>query len=419
MKRRLAALLALWLLAPGPAARGAEGRIGGYLKLQPAQARHRPDDLAAAFGDRYPTDLSGDLRLLAEARSGPWEWAVHYEVLALAGDTPAAARAAARAGSAPPGGALLPEDERRAVDLTRRLTGDDHVAAVHRLDRLYVGYAAERLVLRLGRQAVTWGEGLVFHPMDLVNPFPPAAVDTEYKAGDDMAYAQWLLPGGADLQAVIVPRRDPDGADLEAGESTLALKFHGFLAGAGVDLLYARRHGEDVAGAGWAVALGGAVWRGAFTLTRLRRGTTAGALVTNLDRSWTWLGRNVHGFAEYYRDGLGQVHVRPATQDPALAGRLERGETFTLGRDYLAAGLDVEATPLFHLLPSAIWNLGDGSGLLLGWFRYDWREDLVLTGGLTLAVGPGGTEFGGWRPRPGAPLAAPGQAAWLRAAWYF
>ena len=35
-------------------------------------------------------------------------------------------------------------------------------------------------------------------PMDLMNPFDPATIDTEYKAGDDMLYFQYLQDGGND-----------------------------------------------------------------------------------------------------------------------------------------------------------------------------------------------------------------------------
>jgi hypothetical protein len=37
--------------------------------------------------------------------------------------------------------------------------------------------------------------------MDLVNPFDPASIDTEYKAGDDMLYVQYLQDNGNDMQA--------------------------------------------------------------------------------------------------------------------------------------------------------------------------------------------------------------------------
>jgi hypothetical protein len=34
-----------------------------------------------------------------------------------------------------------------------------------------------------------WGNGLVFQVLDLFNPFPPNAVDREYKPGSDMLTA--------------------------------------------------------------------------------------------------------------------------------------------------------------------------------------------------------------------------------------
>jgi hypothetical protein len=62
--------------------------------------------------------------------------------------------------------------------------------------------------VRIGRQAITWGNGLIFNPMDLFNPFPPADIQRDYKVGDDMALAQVALPYSADLQLLYVVRRD-------------------------------------------------------------------------------------------------------------------------------------------------------------------------------------------------------------------
>ena len=33
---------------------------------------------------------------------------------------------------------------------------------------------------------MSWGNGLVFQPMDLFNPFTPTAVDRDYKPGNDL-----------------------------------------------------------------------------------------------------------------------------------------------------------------------------------------------------------------------------------------
>jgi len=84
------------------------------------------------------------------------------------------------------------------------------------------------------------------------NPFDPAAIDTEYKTGDDMLYAQYLLDSGDDVQAVWVGRRDQDD-DVDADVSSLAFKYHRFSEASEFDLLVAEHYDESI------VALGGSI----------------------------------------------------------------------------------------------------------------------------------------------------------------
>jgi len=78
-------------------------------------------------------------------------------------------------------------------------------------------------------QFISWGNGMVFTPVDIFNPFDPAAVDKEYKTGDDMLYGQYLFSNGNDLQGVAVVRRDLRTGGVEGDQSSLAFKCHGFL----------------------------------------------------------------------------------------------------------------------------------------------------------------------------------------------
>jgi hypothetical protein len=110
---------------------------------------------------------------------------------------------------------------------------------VLRLDRINIAYTGERTVFRLGRQAISWGNGLLFTPMDIFNPFDPAAVDKEYKTDDDMFYAQYLQNNGNDVQAVAMVRRNLMNGDVEMDESSLAVKYHGFWGTNEYDLLLA------------------------------------------------------------------------------------------------------------------------------------------------------------------------------------
>jgi hypothetical protein len=134
-------------------------------------------------------------------------------------------------------------DDRRWWNLTYSTTDDDKYAMIHRLDRLSVGFTTEKTAWRFGRQAISWGNGMIFTPMDVFNPFDPAAVDKEYKTGDDMLYGQYLLNNGSDLQGVAVVRRDPRSGNVDADQSSLALKYHGFIGMNEFDLLAAELAG--------------------------------------------------------------------------------------------------------------------------------------------------------------------------------
>lgn len=414
-------LLSLAALAAACAAWGGHTQLGGHLKLQYTHTDYRADDLAAVFGHDPSRDTQADFRLKAEHRRGPWEFVAHYEWLALGGDTLEVRRALAALGLLIGDTATgLPDDRRRLFDLTDRITDRPRRAMVQRLDRFSVGYVAPRWALRFGRQVVSWGNGLVFHPLDFVNPFSPIAVDKDYKTGDDMLYGQWLQADGSEVQAILLPRRDPATRDLESDQGTYALKWRWRRGGVDVDLLAARHFGEDLAGVGVVRSVGGAVWRFDAAYTNLDDGGGALALVTNLDYSWNAWGKNFYGYAEYFRSGVGETdRSRYLQPNAALVARLARGELFTRARDYAALGVQAELTPLLHLYVHLIQNLDDGSRIVQLRGVYDWQQDLLLTAGLDLPSGERGTEFGGLAVPGTDAYGHGGRSVYLRVAYYF
>lgn len=403
-------LLALCLISlPALAWQG-----GGHLKLQTSISDYPGDDLMAVYAGRRHTDVGLDLRLKAARRSGDWAAEVHYELLALQGDSVKALAGLQQAGLAP-ASSPLPGDARRLFDLSHTLVDDGERLAVQRLDRLSLAYTQPDWLLKIGRQALSWGNGLVFQPLDFLNPFSPLAVDKDYKTGDDMLYGQYLFADGSDLQAVLVGRRDA-GGDASAGQSTLALKYHHV---DGLDLMLARHYAETRLGLGLARDLGEAVGRLDIDVTPAA-GDTAWSLLANVDTSWVWGGRNWYGFAEYFHDSLGaDGSAGYSVPDPRQAERLARGERYNLGRDYLAAGVQIEWQPLLNLHASTLVNLHDGSRIWQLRGVYDWRENLQLMAGLDIPDGEQGDEFGGV-PVAGTPyFSAPDSRLYLRVTGYF
>lgn len=390
--------LALLLAAAAVAARaGAEDfDFSGHLKGR-YQSSYFPDD--SFFRELAPAtlhDLSADLRLNFGWRTGAVDWRAAYTLLAANSDTQE--YLAQGAGLLPGLTAGAINDDRRWWDLTHVIDDDPSSTIVQRLDRLSVGYTGANASLRFGRQAVSWGNGLIFTPMDIFNPFDPLAVDTEYKPGDDMLYGQWLFDNGNDLQSVAVVRRDPVTGDVTGDQSSLAFKYHGFLGSREFDLLLAEHYDDTVLGLGGLSDIGDAILRGDLTVTQTDHDTTTSAVV-NLSYSWVWGGKNVSGTVEYYHNGFGQSDQRYAPVDllgnDELIRRIERGELFTLGRNYLAGSLLVEVTPLLNFSPNLFINTGDPSGLLQVIGRYDWQQNLQVLGSINLPFGGHGSEYGG------------------------
>ena len=341
-------------------------------------------------------NIETELRLNFSARKDAWTFDTAWQLYGAWGDRVELMRSLAVVSL--PGFSHLPSDDRRLMNLTDTLRDDGKFAAVHRLDRLSVTYATDNFVVRAGRQAISWGNGLVFSPMDIVNPFDPTAVDTEYRAGDDMVYGQYLLSNGDDIEFAQVFRRDPVSGDRGSSVNTTAIKYHGMIGDGEYDLLVADSYSDTTIGVGGNRSVGGAVVHGDLVWVDSIDGSKF-QLVANISYSWVWGGKNVSGLVEYYFNEFGQASGRydlaSLAQNPALLSRLQRGETFTVGRHYLAGGIPVEMTPLWTLTPNLFANLDDSSALLQIVSRNSLSDNAEVLAALNLPIGPSGSEFGG------------------------
>jgi hypothetical protein len=353
-------------------------------------------------------DLVGNLRLNLTLKSGGWTFDSDYQFLALQSDSLQL--------TGPP------NDDRRLLDLTDVISENSDSAILHRLDRLWLGFASEKAVVRVGRQALSWGNGLAYVPMDLVNPFDPASIDTEYKAGDDMLYLQYLQDNGNDVQVAYVARRNLQTGDVDADEATAAIKYHGFAGPSEYGLLIASSYGDAVYGLGAGRDIGGAVWSADLTVTDTDRDTYV-QFVTNLMYSWTWGGKNMSGAIEYYFNGFGQ---EDGNYDPlSLAGnpdllvRLSRSELFTVGRHYLFGNVMIEMTPLWSVTPTVFVNMADPSALLQVVTSYSLSDNMTFLGSINLPVGPNGSEFGGIESGLPDRYFSSGAGLFAQVAWYF
>jgi hypothetical protein len=328
----------------------------------------------------------------------------HYEMVVLGGDTRRKRKALEQID--PNLSGLLDNsinDDRRFMDLSRVIYEDTNMIWYHRLDRLSLTLLPDWGSIRLGRQAITWGNGLLFNTMDLFNPFSPTDIEREYKIGDDMVFIQFYI-NNKDAQVLFVPRRNSENGNLEWAQSSLAGKLHFSHGQHEFDILLASHYNDVVIGGGVVGYLGNAVWRMDSTLTLLRDDEATKdqyvALTANMDYSWIWWQKNFYGFIEFYYNSLSDGNYPEVLFDPSISKRLARGDLFTLGQAYLGGNLQVELHPLVNTYVTVITNVLDPSGILQTRGVWNMTNNLELTVGGNLYFGEEGTEYGGF-PLPG------------------
>ncbi len=380
-----------------------ETEWGGHVRARGAVSW--PDDESVfQLADTDPYyDGSGEFRLKTKfffADQGHFE--AHYEAIFSGGDTRQSKKSLKR---------LYPDffkdnlggplnDDLRLMDLTRTIDEDDDSVLYHRLDRLSLTLQPKWGTVCIGRQALTWGNGMLFNPMDLFNPFSPTDIERDYKIGDDMLTARFSMRQTGEFQFLYVPRRNPVSHDVEWDSSSLAGKLHFAMGTTEFDVMAARHYKDYAGGIGSTGYMGNAAWRMDATWTFLNaESNTDGflSLVANMDYSWVWWEKNFYGFIEFYYNGLGQDEYAEAMTDPEIFQRLERGEMFTLGKTYLAGDIHMELHPLFNAYLTMISNLSDPSGVFQPRAVWDMTQDIQCIFGANVYYGRKCTEFGGFR----------------------
>lgn len=344
--------LALLLLASPGRAEPPEASLHGDLK---------PYFLAARIsgGDAEPTYVGAGLvngRLQGVLSSGSLRAEAHWAFSASTGGL-GGATVAASTGAAASAPELLPLSW--SPDL-----GED-LSFQHRIDRLVLSARLNKVDLTVGRQPVSFGAGRFFTPMDLVNPFGPATIDSEFKPGVDAlrvdaypgqtgkvtAVAAWAGQPVVGERAVYYPSLD-DLVLASSGQLTVGVTdVLGFLG-------YVRA--EPVLGLGAVSSVGPVGVHGEGTLTLPQDDDPFVRAVVGADGR---PGPKTTLMGELYVQTLGAGD--PEGYLSVLSSeRATRGELWLAGRYYAAVAVAQELTPLVSVNGSVIANLGDPSALL-------------------------------------------------------
>jgi hypothetical protein len=397
----------------------------GHLKLYSRILFPKSDSVYQTVGLSPNYDGYGELRLNNKTFfSDTVYMEVNYEAFAGGGGTREdGEKLKARYPALFPDGLSGPiRDDHRFLNLTDSLHEGQRSVIYHRLDRAFLSFSPAWGEIRIGRQAVTWGHGFTFNPMDLFNPFAPTDLERDYKTGDDLILVHFPVKE-VDVDLIYAAHRDPDTDQAGMDQSSLGVKLHTNLGGLDTDVMVARHYKDMVAGIGTAGNLKEAAFRLDITGTRLDQNSRGRSFyisgVANIDYSWVWFNRNWYGYVELYYNGLSDNDYSQELLDPAVSNRLDRGELFALGRWYASANVNLEIHPLVNAYLTPIVNLHDGSGMLLPRVVYDFSDNIRITMAALLNWGTAETEYGGYAIAETDLTMAPADSvsAWIT--WYF
>lgn len=383
--------MTVWLLLG--VALAADVEVGGNLKLFHVSTYPYDNDLFAesvadgsAFELEFPLEddavsasatSQGLLtsRLTFDVFADWWTFSVHPQLTVQPG-------AGASALSIAQTGTGIPE----AVDLSWEAVDDPDLLVQLRADRLVVEVEQGPVRAALGRQAVTFGHGLFFTPLDLVNPFFPTVVDQEYKPGVDAARVDaWFGTGQATVTSAYRGDWALDGMVHAAYvQQTVGLW--------DIGLFGALNQDDAVGGLSLAGSIGPVSMHGDASVTLPPDEDDEDPFVRAVLGAQGTVTPRTQLMGEVYIQTNGATDTSDYL-DQMSGPRYARAELWLAGRTYAALSVTQEIQPMISGSLFALANVEDASGLLGPGFTWNVSENVTASLGAYVGVGERPADF--------------------------
>lgn len=264
----------------------------------------------------------------------------------------------------------------RYLDLDWNIETQEHFTWDHQLDRLNAKIDLGFADLTLGRQAISWGVGYLWSPVDLLTTFSPLQINRDYKAGVDAVLLDLPLGPFQESYLAYAPEENWDNSALLArhrlrlGAVDVAVMGGWTIS----DYVLGGEINADIKGIGMRME---AIHTWPEDTSRFVRA------LFGLDYQCT---SDFFLQLEYYYNGFGTSDP-DRYSDVSAAPRFLRGEIFNTAHHYLGLNGRYQLTPLVILHGSAIINLNDGSALLEPALIYSLSNNAEIRIGAILALG--------------------------------
>jgi hypothetical protein len=263
-----------------------------------------------------------------------------------------------------------------AIELSWTEPDKDALTIAGRTDRLVVTAHLPHFDIGLGRQPISFGSGAFFTPMDLVNPFHPATIDSEYKPGVDAVRVDGYFGfSRVTMAAAYAGDWEMDGLVFAAyGQTTVGVT--------DLSILLGEVHGDEVLGFGVVTSVGpiGIHGEGTYTFTDDEPFVRAVLGADWRPTSTTTLS------GELYLQTVGAKKAEDYLEQ-YLDERYERGELWAVGKYYAGLAISQEITPTLHGSAIILANLQDPSALVAPTFSWSVAGNAEVGVGAYMGLG--------------------------------
>ncbi len=385
--------------------------IAGHLKLKSAFNNFESGSLQDQVGSRSGGLYDYNFRPRFNVSRSDFRINIEGELNGVSGSSKSAIE------SFLPGRPLLENDRYRLFDLSTE-EGGENFSRTSRLDRLSLSYATENANFRIGRQAFSYGKGIVFSVLDIFNPFSPVAYDREFKVGEDMATFKGNIIEKWNVQLVAVGRRDSSGSiSSDASSFGSILNYEG--EGYDVGFLFGANRGNAIGGLSFSKILSEYVLRVDASFYETENSSLKNDILVNIDRGIQVLGYETYLFIEYFYSGLGVSRDSYSDANLDLNARIRDGEIFTLSKHYLSGGARIELSDLVQLNLLSVVNILDGSSVHRPFLAIEPTDNTRIRIGVALSQGSRGEEFRGFDIDSLNSYISSSQQAFVQLAYYF
>ena len=245
-----------------------------------------------------------------------------------------------------------------------------------RTDRFFLELSAGNTELRIGRQPISFGYGLAFNPMDLIQPFGVATIDGEYKPGVDAIRGDVYVGMSTQITAALAYVGDWSQEGLVGalhGKTTINTTEYA--------LFSALVRGDLVFGGGISGSLGPVGVYGDITYTLPYQEKSDAFIRSDIGFLWRPL-EDTTITTSFYVQTLGASSPKDYLTFAQENPRFARREIWLMGQYYGMLSVAQQITPLLGLNVATTANLADQSTMINAGISYSVSDNtsLVLGG---------------------------------------